>query len=330
MRGASRASAWAIGAAALVALALPLFVTDTYFLRVLTLACIFAILAVSFNLLTGYSGLLTLGHQAFFGVGAYVSAILATRLHTPFFVGLIAGALGAMACGYFVARITLRLRDAYFVIATIALANILGLIALNWVDVTQGPMGITNVPPPSLFGFTADTPARAYYLILVFLAFALFVCYRLVHSDVGRSLQAMREFENLARSVGIDTRYYALNAYVVSAVLAGMAGSFYAHYMRFLSPDVFNFDIMVNVTVMTLAGGLGTLVGPVIGAIVFTIVPEALRFSREYRLVLLAVTIILLVRFLPRGLMGLLRRRPAPPASAPAPATAAKGGEASA
>lgn len=323
-------SRWAVGGVAMAALLLPLVITNTYFVHVLVLAAIFAILALSLNLLTGYTGLLSLGHQAFFALGAYISAILATRLGFPFWAGLLLGAFGSMTGGYFISRITLRLRDAYFVIATIAFANILGLIVLNWVDLTQGPMGITNVPVPSLFGFKADTPVKGYYMVLALLGLSLLICKRLVDSDVGRALVAMREFENLARVVGIDTRRYAIIASSVSAMLAGLAGAFYAHYLKFLSPDVFAFDIMINMVVMMLAGGMGTLAGPVLGAVIFTVVPEALRFSQGYRMVLLALTVILLVRFLPRGIMGLAVRRTEQGAEVPADGerlAAAEGGE---
>lgn len=309
MRGTWIHSRWTLPTVGVLALLLPVVVTSSYFVHVLVLAVIFSILTLSLNLLTGYSGLLSLGHQAFFAIGAYISALLATRLYVPFWAGLVLGGLGAMVGGYFISRITLRLREAYFVIATIAFSNIIGLVALNWIDLTQGPMGITGVPVPSVFGFEADTPVKAYYMALLLLAFALLVCRRLLDSDVGRSMIAMREFENLAKVVGIDTRRYAIIAYSVSAMLAGLAGAFYAHYMKFLSPDVFAFDIMVNVVVMMLAGGMGTLTGPVLGAFIFTVVPEALRFSNEYRLVLLALTIILLVRFLPQGIWGLVVHR---------------------
>jgi branched-chain amino acid transport system permease protein len=289
-----------------IALMVPLFVTNTYFMHVLVIAGVYVILALSLNLLTGYSGLLSLGHQAFFGIGAYTSALLASRLDMPFVVGLLGGGAMAMVSGYFISRITLRLRDAYFVIATIAFSQIIGLIANNWMELTQGPLGITNLPPPSLLGFTADTPVKGYYMVLALIAFSVFICRRLIDSDVGRSLIAMREFENLARAVGVDTRKYAMVASAVSAMLAGIAGAFYAHYLKFLSPDVFSFEVMINIVVMMLAGGMGTLVGPVLGAAIFTVVPEALRFSKEYRMVLYALAIILLVRFLPRGLWGIV------------------------
>ena len=293
----------AVAAAAL--LTAPTWLVSPYHLHVLIMAGIFTILALSLNLLLGYTGQLSLGHAAFFGIGAYTSALLALKLDWSFWLALPSAAATAGFAGWAIGRLALKLRGAYFVLVTISFAGVISLVSINWMELTNGPLGLPGVPAPELGPWTFRTKRAYYYLVLAAAALAYLVCHRLVHSRIGRALVALRENEPLAESVGIDATRYLVLAAVISAALAGIAGSLYAHYTRFVSPEVFLFTYTVTMVIMVIAGGQGTLIGPVIGAILFTALPEALREAVAWQWQMLAygVVLIALVFFLPRGIV---------------------------
>jgi ABC-type branched-subunit amino acid transport system ATPase component/ABC-type branched-subunit amino acid transport system permease subunit len=297
----------ALGALAAVALlALPFWLTSAYHLHVAIMAGIFTILALSLNLLLGYTGQLSLGHAAFFGIGAYTSALLGLRLEWPFWVGLPGAAVAAGLAGWAIGRLALRVRGAYFVLVTISFAGVIALVSVNWMELTNGPLGLPGVPAAALGGFVFRTKSAYYYLVLGAAAGTLLLCHRLVRSRLGRAFLALRENEPLAESVGIDPTRTLVLAAVVSAAMAGVAGSLYAHYTRFVSPEVFLFNYTVTMVIMVVAGGKGTLAGPVVGAVLFTVLPEALREAVAWQWQMLAygVVLVLLVFFLPRGIVG--------------------------
>src|SRR5437660_8333056 len=303
---------------ALLVLTLPLWLANPYFLHVVIMAGIFTILALSLNLLLGYTGQLSLGHAAFFGIGAYTSALVSLPpLAWSFWLALPAAALASGLAGWAIGRLALKLRGAYFVLVTISFAGVISLVSVNWMDLTNGPLGLPGVPPPALGPWTLRTKTAYWYLVLAAAALCYLVCRRLVTSRIGRALVALRENEPLAESVGIDGTRYLVLAAVVSAAMAGVAGSLYAHYTRFVSPEVFLFSYTVTMVIMVIAGGQGTLAGPVVGALLFTALPEALREAVAWQWQMLAygVVLVLFVFFLPRGLVPALndvRRRAAP------------------
>jgi branched-chain amino acid transport system permease protein len=299
MNGAARA------VLALLALTLPLWLGNPYFLHVVIMAGIFGVLALSLNLLLGYTGQLSLGHAAFFGIGAYTSALLTLRLEWSFWLALpCAIALAALA-GFMIGRLALKLRGAYFVLVTISFAGVIALVSVNWMELTNGPLGLPGVPAPSLGPWSLRAKSAYYYLVLAAVLLAYLVCRRLVGSRIGRAFVALRENETLAESVGVDVTHYLVLAAVVSAAMAGMAGSLYAHYTRFVSPEVFLFSYTVTMVIMVVAGGKGTLTGPLVGAFVFTALPEALRAvtSWQWQMLAYGVLLLLLVFFLPRGIV---------------------------
>jgi branched-chain amino acid transport system permease protein len=298
------------GLGALVAVTVPLWLPSPYHLHVLIMAGIFTILASSLNLLLGYAGQLSLGHAAFFGIGAYTSALLALRLEWPFWAGLAAAMATAGLAGWGIGRLALKVRGAYFVLVTISFAGVISLVSVNWIELTNGPLGLPGVPAPELLGRSLRGKSAYYYLVLAGVAVASLVCRRLVRSRVGRAFLALRENEALAESVGIDAVHYLVVAAVTSAALAGMAGSLYAHYTRLVSPEVFLFGYTVTMVIMVVAGGKGTLAGPAVGAVLFTVLPEALRevVAWQWQMVLYGVVLVLLVFFLPRGIVPALAR----------------------
>jgi len=304
-----------LGALALLLLTAPVWLASPYHLHVLIMAGIFAILALSLNLLLGYTGQLSLGHAAFFGIGAYTSALLALKAGWSFWPALGAAAALSGAAGWGIGRLALKLRGAYFVLVTISFAGVISLVSVNWMELTNGPLGLPGVPPPDLGPWALRTKGAYYYLVLAAAALAYGVCHRLVHSRIGRAFLALRENEPLAESVGVDVTHYLVLAAVVSAALAGVAGSLYAHYTRFVSPEVFLFSYTVTMVIMVVAGGKGTLAGPVVGALLFTVLPEALReaVSWQWQMLAYGVLLLALLFFLPRGIVPAVARamRPA-------------------
>jgi len=291
--------------AALALLTLPFWLGSPYHLHVAIMAGIFTILSLSLNLLLGYTGQLSLGHAAFFGIGAYTSALLTLRLEWSFWLGLAAAAVAAGLAGWAIGRLALKVRGAYFVLVTISFAGVISLVSVNWMDLTNGPLGLPGVPAPELASFSLRTKSAYYYLVLLAAAASYLVCHRLVHSRLGRAFLALRENEALAESVGVDPTRTLVVAAVVSAAMAGVAGSLYAHYTRFVSPEVFLFSYTVTMVIMVVAGGKGTLLGPVVGALLFTVLPEVLREAMAWQWQMLAygVLLVLLVFFLPRGIV---------------------------
>ncbi len=300
---AGRALALAIALAALATA--PVWLQSPYHLHILIMAGIFAILALSLNLLLGYTGQLSLGHAAFFGIGAYTSALLTLRLEWSFWGALPAATAAAAAAGWAIGRLALKLRGAYFVLVTISFAGVISLVSVNWMELTNGPLGLPGVPAPELGPWSFRTKSAYYYLVLAGVALAWLICRRLVRSRIGRAFLALRENEALAESVGIDVTRYLVLAAVFSAALAGMAGSLYAHYTRFVSPEVFLFTYTITMVIMVVAGGKGTLSGPLVGALLFTVLPEALREATSWQWQMLAygVILVLLIVFLPRGIV---------------------------
>ena len=295
----------------LVALVFPLLVGNQYLLHIGVMVLLYAILATSLNLIVGYVGEFSLGHTAFLGLGAYTAALLSLRLGLPVWATIpVAGVVSAIF-GAAIGAITLRLRGPYFVIITLAFAEVLRLIANNWVDFTNGPMGLSGVAQPALLADASPLMAKRFYfyLALALTAVALYMAYRFVYSNNGRAAVTVRENRFVAQSVGIRPFVYAMRAFVLGAFLAGLAGGFYAHYITFVGANVFGFAFMISMIIMVLIGGKGTLIGPLLGALLVTLLTEYLRELQELRLSLFGLIVMAVVLFLPNGLMGFLNHR---------------------
>jgi branched-chain amino acid transport system permease protein len=282
---------------------LPFLVTNQYNLHMIVMAGIYAIMAIGLDLIIGYTGALSLAHAAFFGIGAYTSALLTLNTGVNFWVGLLA-AIGATAfASLLVGLVCLRTRGIAFIIMTISFANITYLIALNWVSLTNGQMGLSLIPPPILGAFKFDAKFSYYYLVLALMLLVYYLARCLVNSRVGRAWIGIRENELLAESVGVDPFKYSLFAFVAGSSLAGLSGSLYAHYTTFISPENLMFSVTLILLVMTVLGGKGTLLGPVIGAAIFTVVPEYLRIAEDLRLPIFGLLLVVLALFMPKGLL---------------------------
>jgi branched-chain amino acid transport system permease protein len=304
-----------------VILALPFLGVDDYYLHLLIMAGLFYLLAAGMNLLLA-AGQLNLGHTAFFGIGAYTSGLLAVHYGISPLFTLPTAAVFTGFIGYLLGRLTLKLRGAYFVLVTVGFAEVIRLVATNWMDLTQGPMGLAGIPPFNLGTerWTLVSKRDYYYLMVIIAGATLFLTARLLGSRVGRALAAIQSNESLAESSGISAYSHTMLAMIVSCVLAGAAGGFYAHYITFLSPELFGFQNTVTMAVMVVAGGQGMVLGPAVGSLVFTFVPELLRMAAFYRMLLYGIILLLVVIYMPRGLVYYLRamlrgRTPAPAAS---------------
>ncbi len=289
-------------------LALPLIVRDNYNMHLIIMSMIFIELAAGLNLIVGYVGQLSLGHAAFFGIGAYTSALLNLNLGVPFWEGMVLGGAIAALIGFLLGYVTLRVRGHCFVLITIAFAEIFKLIHFNWVDLTHGQMGLSDIHPPAiripgLLDLSFSTKVPYYYLALVLVAITIYVTGRLVHSRLGRAFVGIRENEMLAESVGINAFKYSMVAFVVGAFFAGIAGSFYAHYITFISPDLFSFSVTTTMIVMLVMGGKGTVAGPIVGAVIFTILPEYLRIAEKLRLPIFGLILLVGIMYMPQGLI---------------------------
>lgn len=293
-----------------IALLAPALLQNQYALHIGVLIMFSVMLATSFNLIVGYVGEFSLGHTAFLGVGAYTVALLSTRLGLPFHFAVLAAALVAGLFGLLIGAITLRLRGPFFVIVTLCFAEVLRLIANNWIDLTNGPMGISGIEKPAWAAGDALEQKLAYYYVgLALAAASLYVSYRFVYSNVGRAAIAVRENRFVAQSVGISPFHFGLLTFVIAASIAGLAGGFYANYVTFVGPEVFGFSFMVTMIIMVLAGGKGTLLGPVTGAVLVVLLEEFLRDLKELRFSIFGLIVIAVVLFLPRGIMGFIAKR---------------------
>jgi len=310
-------------------LSVPLWMTDLYVLHALIVTGIFIIAAMSLNLLLGYTGQLSLGHVAFFGIGAYVSSLvslgfevhllpawLVTLEAKPVWFAMLCGIALAGLCGWVIGKISFKVRGAYFVIVSVSFAEVVRLVALNWVELTQGPMALNNIPAlrlgvPGWFELSFLRKPANYYLVLVVAVLCYVLIRRLVRSRAGRAMVALRENEPLATSVGVDVTKFLVLATMVSAAMAGAAGALYAHYVRIVDPDVFLFIYTVTMVIMVISGGKGTLIGPIVGGLIFGLLPEALRafaIKPEVQWVVYGVLMILVVYFLPDGIVPAVRK----------------------
>jgi branched-chain amino acid transport system permease protein len=288
----------------------PLAVRDPYWLHLIILSMMWAALATSWNLLCGYAGIFNMGQQAFFGLGAYVSALLAMNAGVSPWLGLWIGGAAAAAISLVIAIPTLRLRAApYVAIATLGFAEVSRIVAQNLVDLTRGELGLNGIPGMpaiKLGGWTVNFYERQpfYYLMLVLFVAIVLIVYKLIHSPFGMALKSIRESPDAAQALGVNIVRFKIVVFAISAAMAGVVGAFYAHYIQVLTPSsALALPLMVELIAITLIGGLGTIIGPVIGAFVLTIGLEYLRFLGDYRMLLYGLAMVPLIMFTPEGLV---------------------------
>jgi len=294
------------------AAALPVVITDKYWMHILILICIWSIAAQSLNLIMGYTGQANLALGAFFGLGAYTTALMMLKLGLGFWPALILSALLTSAVGFLIGLPTLRTKGSYFAIGTLCF-NVIVFIAIErWESLTEGTRGLMGIPPPAPIalplGLTIDFSSLAamFYLCLLMLLVTIFVKYRIVHSLMGRSFIAVRESEELTSSIGINPMRTKLISFTVSVFLASIAGSLYAVYIGFLDPEIASHHVTFEVLLFVVLGGGATITGPIIGAVVVTILGELLHFLEGFRLIAYGLVLVLVIIFMPQGIVGTL------------------------
>jgi branched-chain amino acid transport system permease protein len=315
----------------LFALAFPYLAGNDYHLTVMSTAYIYAIATVGLNLITGYTGQFNLAHSGFMAVGAYTVGILTVDHGWPFWGAFALSGVAAAVLGLFVGLVSLRLKSHFFSIFTLCVGYIMYLLIEKWESLTHGTVGIVGIPAPGSIGPFDFTEARPqYYLVLFFLVASLWIMHRIVHSLLGRTFVAIRNGDHLAQALGINLMRNKLLAFMLSVFFSGLAGGLYAGYVRFLGPGIAGVEHTFDMTMYMLVGGIGTLLGPLLGAIGMPWLTQYLQVLQDYRFVVFGPLLVILVIFLPHGVVGTWlrwrRRRAAIARPAPAPTnTAAQG-----
>jgi len=280
----------------------PLIWSDSHFHHLMVLAGIYAILALGLSLFMGYAGQISLGHAAFFGIGAYTTAILTTRYAFPTFVAFWASAVSAAVIAFFIGRPILKLKGYFLALATLGFGEIFLVITRESTDLTGGVIGIFGIPWFSVMGFIFDTYLKQYYLTWGVLIGLFIFSKNLVRSKVGRALLAVAASEDAASSVGINVPRIKLEVFVLGAAYAGLAGSLFACVMSIANPEAFSLGLTVPIVMMVILGGMGNLYGPIAGAILLTWFIDVLSKYQEYSLPIYGVILILLLIFFPEGI----------------------------
>jgi branched-chain amino acid transport system permease protein len=287
----------------LIIFLLPLLLPNSYHLMVLNVAALNIIMVIGLTLLMGYAGQISLGHAAFFGLGAYLSAIFTTSLSLPLWPALVLAMLLTGLGAYTIGIPTLKLEGHYLVMATLGFNVIIYIIMVQLDSVTGGPSGFAGIPRLAIGGFVFDSDRKMYYLLWGFSIVSLLLALNLVHSRVGRAMAALSHNEIAAKCAGIDTETSKVKIFVISAMLAALAGSLYAHYLTFISPGSFSIFFSIQLVTMVLIGGLGSLWGAVLGAILLTVLPEALHVVKEYNVLVYGLILMAVLIFYPQGLL---------------------------
>ena len=296
--------------AAVLALAMLPWVLARHQLSLLTDLLIFGLFALSLDLIMGYTGMVSFGHAAYFGLGAYGSALVLIHFGQPIPVALLAGALLAGVIAAPVGWFSTRATGIYFAMLTLAFAQLLYTVAYKWRDLTGGSDGIAGVPKTALFwgGPSLASPRAFYFVVAAAVVLSLLLCRALTRSPFGRALQAVRENERRFIALGRDPRPFKVVVFVIAAVFAGLAGALFAPFRGFASPEVMFWVLSGQGLMMVITGGIGTLVGPIVGAMVFILVQEILSSYTEHWMIFTGAIFVLMVVFLPGGLVGTARR----------------------
>lgn len=291
-----------------IILLLPLPLAGDYVTHVSILAMLYAVTAASLDILIGYTGRLSLGHAAFFAIGAYTSTLLSMNWGVSPWLGIFVGGLIASVFGLVLGIPSLKLRGPYLAISTLGFGIIVQLMLINLDWLTRGPLGIPGIPPLPMIGpidFRSKT--AFYYVALAFTTVSILLLHLLTKSRAGKVLMSIREDENAALSIGVNVPLFKVYAFLIATFFAGISGGLYAHYLRYISPGISALSESIYMLSMTIIGGFGTLIGPVIGAVVLSLLQELLRSYLEYRYLIYGLLIILVMRFFPSGIYGIVQ-----------------------
>ncbi len=285
-------------------LALPHCLANDYYVSVLLISAINAIIVVGLNLLMGYAGQISLGHAAFYGLAAYISGIATTTYMLPIWAGGLIALVLVCVVAFLIGIPTLKLSGHYLGMATLGFGVIVYIVFNESIEITGGPSGFVGIPRFSLFGFSFDSDLSYYYLTATVLALVVLASLHLIHSRTGRALRAIHTSEKAAQVSGIDIAKYKLLVFVLSALYAGIAGVLYAHYLCFVAPSSFGFSFSVVLVTMVVLGGMSSIWGAVVGAFFLTVLPQFLHVFEKFETLIFGSILVLSMMFMPTGLVG--------------------------
>ncbi|TET93151.1 branched-chain amino acid ABC transporter permease [Candidatus Aerophobetes bacterium] len=285
-----------------VILALPLGLGNSYYLNVLVFVGIYSLITIGLSLLMGYTGQISLGHAAFFGLGAYTSGVLSTKFGVSPWLALLAAIFVTGGIAFLIAAPALKLKGHYLAMATLAFGYIVFIVFNQASSLTGGPSGFGQIPRFRLGNFLLRSDVHYYYLVWSLVIVVLWVSLNIIHSRVGRALRSIHEGELTANIMGVNTAKYKIQVFVLSAVYASLAGSLYAHFITFLNPTPFGFHFSIVLVAMVAVGGMASVWGAMIGAALLTILPEYLRAFHDYDILIYGSILLLIMMFLPKGL----------------------------
>jgi len=294
---------WPFPIVAAVVASLPLFLHNDYYFTILVFIGVHTIVALGLNMLMGYAGQVSLGHAAFYGIGAYTTAILTTqRGWSPWF-GMAAAVVVAGSVAYLIGKPTLRLRGHYLAMATLGFGMIVKIVFVQWTSFTGGTSGIIGLPPLSIRGTELVDDRQYFYVVWFFVVLLIWLSYNIIESRVGRALRAVHTSEVAAASAGVDTAKYKIQVFVLSGMYAGLAGALYAHSsVRFVNPDPFGFMFSIELVVMVVVGGMASIWGAITGAGTITMLSQVLRPFEEYEVLVYGLILVLVMIYMPAGL----------------------------
>jgi len=302
-----------IGISVLILFIIPFINLNSYYINVINKVLIYVLMALGLNILVGYTGLVSLGQAGFVAIGAYVTTILTTKLELNFFLATFIALLMAAGFGILLGLPTLRLSGPYLTIVTLGFGEIIRTIIIVWDSVTNGPLGIRNIPMPSIFGFELTVRNGGLYLLtLICTLLVMIFSVKLYKGKVGRAMRAIKVDERASIMMGINTTYYKVLAFVLAAVICALAGALYAPQLGYIDQDTFTFDMSTMILSIVILGGMGTIRGMVVGSLVLVVLPEMSRSLMDYRFVLYGLVLVFMMRFRPEGLLGWRDTRPYP------------------
>ena len=294
--------------AALVLLGFPLIASTRYQVHIVNMAGLYILMSLGINLAMGYCGQINLALGAFMAMGAYTAALLNTRMGVPIWINMPLGMILAGITGALIALPMLKVKSHYLALVTIGLAETINIIIVNETWFTEGPLGISGIKMPELFGIPIDGAERFYYLVLICVVVGYLAARQIMNHHTGRAFIAIRDSDVAARAMGINVAKYQIMANAICGVYCGVAGVLYAHMTTYISPDIFEFKTALFVLTMTMIGGMGSLAGSVVGGLALPLTLEYFRAFKSWQLVGFGLAIMLVVLFFPGGVIGIARR----------------------
>jgi branched-chain amino acid transport system permease protein len=279
---------------------------NIYYLRLFNLMVIYSFFALGLNILTGFTGITSFGHAGFFAVGAYGTALLSLRFGIPSLLAVLLSSFMTAIVGFVIGLPVIRISGIYLAMVTLGFAEFIKLLAINWEAITGGPLGISNIPFLSILGYSFESERSLFLFIYALLIISTVIFYRIVNSPYGQSLPAIKDDERAAQSIGIPCVKNKLISFLISGFYSGLAGALYAHFERFISPDIFSFDLSIFVLCMVVVGGMGSIIGSILGSIILVVLLEFLQPLGDYRLIVYGGLLMIMIMYFPQGLKGIL------------------------